>query len=215
MKKLLISLFLITTLNISCSDKKPETVVKKDSTEKMTVKKDTSFTIKKEITTKTGKKFVIIETKPTNSVSDYMITGTGFENSKDTIRYSLKNPMSTAMLADLDKNGFDEVYIITKATGSGIFEDILAIASFEDKTFGEINVQEITAEDMEKNEKFTGYMGHDSIYITDNTLVREFPVYKTSDANSEPTGGRRKIIYVLKPGKASYELVITGAESLK
>jgi len=119
------------------------------------------------------------------------------------------------MLADLDKNGFDEVYIITKATGSGSFEDILAIASNDDKTFGEINVQEMTAEDVEKNEKFAGYMGHDSIYITDSNLVREFPVYKTSDPNSNPTGSRRKIIYSLKPGKASYELVITGVESLK
>jgi len=215
MKKLFISFFLIIISIISCSDKKPETVVKKDSTEKMTVKKDTSFTIRKEITTKTGKKFVIIETKPTNSVSDYMIAGGGFENSQDTIRYSLKNPMSTAMLADLDKNGFDEVYIITKATGSGSFEDILAVTSFEDKTFGEINVQEITAEDMEKDGKFAGYMGHDSIYITDNRLVREFPVYKTSDVNSAPTGGRRKIIYSLKPGKASYEFVITDVENIK
>jgi len=215
MKKLFAPLLLATSLVISCSDRKPETVVKKDSVEKMTVKKDTAVTIKKELTTKTGKMFVIIETKPTISVSDYMITGNGFKNSKDTIKYPLNNPMSTALLADLDKNGFDEVYIITKATGSGSFEDVLAIASYNDSTFGEIDVQKMTAEDVEKNEKFAGYMGHDSIYITDNKLVREFPVYKTSDANSSPTGGRRKILYALKPGKASYELVITDVESLK
>ncbi|MEO6695135.1 MAG: hypothetical protein ABIY50_04955 [Ignavibacteria bacterium] len=214
MKKLFIVSLLISTLIISCSDKKPETVVKKDSTEKMTVKKDTAVTVKKEMTTKTGKQFVIIETKPSFSVSDYMITGVGFENSKDTIKYSLKNPMSTAMLADLDKNGFDEVYVITKSTGSGSFEDIIAIASFNDKTFGEIIVEEMPA-DVGKNEKFGGYMGHDSIYINDNKLIREFPVYKNSDQNSASTGGRRKIIYSLKPNQASYELAITGVENVK
>lgn len=215
MKIFFIPLFFITALLISCNEKKPETVVKKDSIEKMTIKRDTTFTVKKEITTKTGKKFVVIESKPSSSVSDYMITGTGFENSNDTIKYSLNNPMSTVLPADLDKNGFDEIYIVTKSTGSGSFQDILAIASYDDKTFVEINVQQITAEDMETNGKFGGYMGHDSIYITDNKLVREFPVYKTSDANSEPTGGRKKIIYVLKPGKASYELVITDVENMK
>lgn len=215
MRKTLIALFLTITVISSCSDKKPETVVKKDSTEKVTIKKDTSVTVKKEITTKTGKQFVIIESKPASSVSDYMVTGTGFENSNDTIKFSMKNPMATTFLADLDKNGFEEVYIITQATGSGSFEDIIGIASYDDKTFGEINVPDISAEDFEKNGKFAGYLGHDSIYISDTNLIREFPVYKSNDQNSDPTGGRRKVIYALKPGKASYELVITDVESLK
>lgn len=214
MKKLLVSIFMFSFLIMSCKDKQSETVVKKDSTEKMTVKRDTAVTVKKEITTGTGKKLVIIESKPSFSISDYMITGSGFENSNDTIKYSLKNPMSTALLADLDKNGFDEVYIITKSAAAGYLEDILAVASINDKTFREVNVQQFTAKDAEKNGKFSGYLGHDSIYISDKKIIREFPVYESSNANIAPVG-RRKIIYSLIPGQNSYDLVITGAENMK
>jgi PBP1b-binding outer membrane lipoprotein LpoB len=216
MKKLIIAIFFSGMIIAGCSERKPETVVKKDSTEKMTIKKDTSVTVKKEMKTKTGKEFVIIETKPSYSISDYTITGVGFTNTNDTIRYSLKNPMTTAMLADLDNNGFEELYILTKATGSGSFADILGVASNNDKSFGEINVQEITDKDDEKGEMFSGYMGHDSVYISGNKLIREFPVYKSSgETNVNPTGGRRKIIYTLKPGETSYQLVISGKEDMK
>ncbi len=216
MEKLIITLFLLVMIIAGCKEQKPETVIKKDSTENMTIKKDTTVTVKKEMKTKTGKEFVIIETKPSYSVSDYMITGTGFAKSGDTIKYQLKNPMTTAMLADLDKNGFEELYIITRATGSGSFADVLGVASLNDNTIGEITVQEITEKDMEKDEMFNGYMGHDSIYISGENLVREFPVYNTSsDANANPTGGRRKIIYTLKPEDAEYHLIISGKEDVK
>ncbi len=214
MIKLISALFFTAILITGCGDRKPETVVKKDSTEKMTIKKDTAVTVRKEMKTKTGKEFVIVETKPSYSVSDYMITGVGFPNSTDTIRYSMKNPMTTAMVADLDKNGFDELYILTKATGSGSFVDILGVASVDDKTFGEIIVQEITDKDVEKNEMFSGYMGQDSVYISDNKIIREFPVYKSNDMNSKPTGGSRRITYTLKPG-TQYQLVVTGRDDMK
>ncbi|MBK8549913.1 MAG: hypothetical protein IPL53_02190 [Ignavibacteria bacterium] len=214
MKILFIKLLLPALLLFSsCGEKKqPETVVKKDSTENMTIKNDTAVTVKKEMKTTTGKIFTIIETKPSYSVSNFIVTGAGFANSSDTIKFQNENPMTTAMLSDLDKNGFEELYILTKAAGSGSYMDIMAIASFNDKSFGEITVQEIADKDVEKGGMFEGYMGHDSIYISDNKLVREFPVYKSSDANSNPTGGRRKIFYTLKPGEASYQLVITGKE---
>lgn len=215
MKTIITILLLASPLLISsCVEKKPETVVKKDSSQTMTVKKDTSLVVKKEMKTNTGKVFTIYETKPSYSISNFFVSGQGFENYSDTIKFQNENPMVNALVTDLDKDGFDELYILTKATGSGSFMDIIGIASNKDKSYGEINVQEITAEDIEKNEKFAGYQGHDSVYISDNVLVREFPVYKAGDSNADPTGGRRKITYALKPGEASYQLVITGEEAV-
>lgn len=215
MKSLFISLVLTGLFLSACSEKKPETVVKKDSTEKMTIKKDTTLKIKKELKTKSGKTYTIHESKPAFTVSDYMISGTGFMNSSDTIKYSQKDPMTTAMLADLDKNGFEELYIITKTGDTEYFMNILGVASPDDKIFGEIVVQEITAADVEKNQKFAGYKGMDSIYFTGSNIIREFPVFKGGDKIGDPTGGRRKIIYTLKPAGDSYELVITGSEEVK
>jgi hypothetical protein len=215
MNNLKIVILLFCTVIPSCSSRKPETIVKKDSVEIMTMKKDTSVTVKKELTTKTGKKFVIIETKPSISVSNYSISGIGFGNPADTIKYSMKNPMTATFLTDLDEDGYDELFIVTKASGPGYFLDILGVTSLEDKTFGEIQVPETTYEDTEKNEKFSGYLGNDSIFIKDNKIMRLFPVYKSSDYNSLPKGGRRMITYSLKRNVSNYELLVSGVENMK
>jgi len=213
MKQLIITILLMSIFIFSCKEKKPETVIKKDSTENMTIKKDSSFIIKKEMKTKTGKVFTVFENKPSYSISNYSVSGSGFENSKDTLQFQNKNPMVNALMADLDKNGYEEMYILTKSTGSGSFMDLLGVASDSDKTFSEINIPDISEKDIEKNEKFSGYMGHDSVYISDNKLIREFPVYKNSSTNIPAE--RRKIIYMLKPEGRLYKLVITGAENIK
>ncbi|MBL0108749.1 MAG: hypothetical protein IPP52_16065 [Ignavibacteria bacterium] len=54
---------------------------------------------------------------------------------------------------------------------------------------------------MKSGKMFEGYMGHDSIYTEKEKLVREFLVYKSSDTNNNPTGGKRKVFYKLSPGK--------------
>ncbi|MCY7363572.1 MAG: hypothetical protein LH629_16110, partial [Ignavibacteria bacterium] len=190
-----------------------ETVIKKDSTENMTIKKDSSFIIKKEMKTKTGKVFTVFENKPSYSMSNYSVSGYGFENSKDTLQFQNKNPMVNTLMTDLDKNGYEEMYILTKSTGSSSFMDLVGVASDSDKTFSEINIPDISEKDIEKNDKFGGYMGHDSVYISDNKLIREFPVYKNSSTNIPSE--RRKIIYMLKPEGRLYKLVITGAENIK
>jgi len=48
-----------------------------------------------------------------------------------------------------------------------------------------------------------GYMGHDEFAIVETSLVRRFPIYKTGDSNSNPTGGTRQIQYKLKDGEGS------------
>lgn len=214
MKIILISLVVIMSGFVSCSNKQPETVIKKDSIEKMTIKNDTAVTVRKEITTGNGNQLIIIESKPSISVSNYMITGTGFKNSFDTINFPFKNPMSATLLADLDKNGFDELYIITKASGSQTFVDMFAVATNPDNSFNEIKIEQISTEDVNKNGKFYGYMGFDSIYISDNKIIREFPVYKSSNFESDETKEMRRVFYQLKPYDKFNELVISDFENV-
>ena len=215
MKKLTISLMIAFLFIVSCSEKKPESVLEKDSTVLMTVKKDTSLIINKELKTRSGKEFKVIESKPSYSISNYFISGEGFLNSSDTIKYMNKNPMVNTLLADLDENGYEELYILTKSTGSASFMDILGIASVNDKSFEEIIVQDISAEDVKKDEMFNGYMGYDSVYISGNSINRIFPVFKSSDTRERPTGGKRKIIYELSPTETNYQLEITGSKNIQ
>jgi hypothetical protein len=57
-------------------------------------------------------------------------------------------------------------------------------------------------------------MGHDTFKIEDQKLVRIFPLYKQGDANSKPTGGRRKLVYGLYPGEAMWQLKVEKSETL-
>ncbi|HMS63715.1 MAG TPA: hypothetical protein PKD83_00515 [Ignavibacteria bacterium] len=215
MRSLIFITFVISAIITSCSEKKPETVIKKDSTEIMTIKKDTTLIVKKEMKTKSGKIYTIVESKPGYSLSNFYISGSGFKNSHDTLKYPNKNPMTNAVLSDLDNNGFEEMYVFTKSTGSESFMEIIGVASLNDTSFGEIIVQEITTEDVEKNEKFNGYMGHDSVYISGKKIFREFPVYKSSSSGTDSTDGRRRIIYMLKTEDNNYQLYVTGSEEIK
>jgi hypothetical protein len=69
-----------------------------------------------------------------------------------------RDPISDVFTADLDGNGFDEIYIVTTAAGSGSYGTILGFASNKDKSLSMIHFPEVR----EGDETFEGYMGHDT-----------------------------------------------------
>ena len=69
-----------------------------------------------------------------------------------------------------------------------------------------IYIPEISEKDLLPEGVFYGYMGHDSIYISDNKIHRKFPIYKDGDANCCPSGGNKTLGYELKQGEASWIL---------
>jgi Periplasmic lysozyme inhibitor of I-type lysozyme len=156
--------------------------------------------------TKSGKSFQVISRKLNESLTDILVIGIGFENSKDTIKFMEAEPFNTAFLADLNNDGFEELYIITKSAGSGSYLNIHGVASNKDKSYSNIAIQTISEKDLNEGKDFFGYMGHDKITAEKDALVREFPVYKQGDTNNNPTGGNRKIYYKLTQGENSFQL---------
>jgi len=67
----------------------------------------------------------------------------------------------------------------------------------------------------EGDERFSGYMGHDQFQISDNVLLRSFPIYLSSDNNNKPTGGRRELTYGLFPGEALWQLKIVDSATIR
>ena len=124
--------------------------------------------------------------------------------------YQDRDPISHVLLADLDGNGFDEIYIITTSAGSGSYGTVLGFASNKDKSLSMINFPGIQKGD----EDFEGYMGHDTFKIEDQKLIRTFPIYKKSDTNQNPTGETRKLVYGLYPGEAMWQLRVERSETL-
>lgn len=164
----------------------------------------------KEYETKTGKTIVLSETHPVGqSLSTIEISTKDFEhNFPET--YEDTDPISEVFIADLDGNGFDEIYIVTTSAGSGSYGKVMGFASNKDKSLSMINFPDIQEDD----KLFEGYMGHDIFTIEDQKLIRTFPVYNKEDTNQNPTGGRRKLIYGLYPGEAMWQLKVEKSETL-
>jgi heat shock protein HslJ len=160
--------------------------------------------------TKTGKTIIVSETHPAGrSLGTIEVRTEGFEHNYGEV-FEDRDPISDAFTADLDGNGFDEIYIVTTAAGSGSYGTILGFASNKDKSLSMIHFPDVR----EGDETFEGYMGHDTFTIEGRKLVRMFPVYQEGDANAKPTGGRRKLVYGLVPGEAGWQLRIEQSEML-
>jgi hypothetical protein len=156
---------------------------------------------KMSFTTKSGKAIEITEAHPMGmSMSDITVTARGFADSVLVMKD--ENPVSDVLEADLDKDGFNEYYIITTAAGSGSYGEIIGVASVKDNSLVRITVAEF------KNPN--DYMGHDTFRVEGNRIIRSYPGYKNMDTNAEPTGENKEISYELKqasPGKYSLEQV--------
>jgi hypothetical protein len=191
---LLVVAMLVSTVGlISCSDTK-----------------DTSSDTPKEYKTKTGKTIIILETHPVGqSLSTIEISAKDFEHTYQEI-YKDRDSISDVFVADLDGNGFDEIYIITTSAGSGSYGTVLGFASNKDKSLSMINFPEI----QKRDENFEGYMGHDTFKIEDQKLVRIFPIYNEGDTNQNPTGWTRKLVYGLYLGEAMRQLKVEKSETL-
>jgi hypothetical protein len=206
MKKILLTLTLLFVLS-SCNQKKTteKQEVQEQKTEATIAKENSKNDINGEIyKTKTGMVFTVDEEKTSASISKITIIPSGFEEVNEIIQMEESDPISRTYISDLNNDGFDELYIITKGVGSGSYGNIYGYASNKDKSVTSIYFPEITEKDLDGY--FKGYMGHDSIYITNNELYRKFPIYKEGDENCCPTGGNKTIRYKLKAGEASWQL---------
>jgi hypothetical protein len=160
--------------------------------------------------TKTGKTIIVSEMHPAGrSLSAIEVRTRGFEHDCQEV-YPDRDPISDVFVADLDGNGFDEIYIITTSAGSGSYGNVLGFASNKDKSLSMIHFPEMRKGD----EHFEGYMGHDTFKIEVQRLVRIFPIYNKGDTNKNPTGGRRRLVYGLYPGEAMWQLRMEQSEKL-
>lgn len=161
------------------------------------------------LTTKSDKVFELIGHSNSDGLYDYHVVPKGFEFTKDTFIVSEADPLSKAFLEDLDDNGFEEVYLITASIGSGSYGNIYGYASNSDQSVTPIYLPPIHENDLAPGALFEGYMGHDSIYLDEGKLMRQFPIYLEGDPNCCPTGGKATIAYKLVPGEATWQLRAT------
>jgi len=207
---LIIFIVFITLLSLWSCGEASKKVTGPDTQVSPAESKDSSADTSKEYKTKTGKTIIISVTHPVGqSLNTIEISTKDFEHNFSEV-YEDRDPISDVFVADLDGNGFDEIYIITTSAGSGSYGTVLGFASNKDKSLSMINFPEIQGGDR----NFEGYLGHDTFKIENQKIVRTFPIYNKGDTNQNPTGGTRKLIYGLYPGEAMWQLRVEKSETL-
>jgi hypothetical protein len=136
------------------------------------------------------------------SVNQLSITPHGLVQQNDPVVVEIDGTVSGAEIADLDSNGFPEIYIYVTSVGSGSYGSLVGYAVNKGASMTEIYLPPV-AEDAKHNH---GYMGHDEFAVVEGTFVQRFPIYKDTDSNSQPTGGTRQLQYKLKAGEAGWLL---------
>ena len=209
--KVLLPLLMIMILTYSC--KKGQSSSKSDTTEEaninvVEVDKKSKQLEKNVYKTATGKSIELITDKKGSSLSDFTIVSHDFPNSTDSLHINDSDPLWAVAIEDLDANGYDEMYLVTKSVGSGSYSSVFGFASNQDLSLTSIYLPDISENDIQPDGKYFGYMGHDSIYFKNNKMHRKYPVYKEGDPNCCPTGGDKTLSYSLKAGEATWKLEI-------
>jgi hypothetical protein len=137
-----------------------------------------------------------------SSLNTLTVTPVGLEYDSDTRRVALDGTAYLAELADLDANGWPEVFVYVSSAGSGSYGSLAAYAVNNGKSATPIYLPPLAPEVTD------GYMGHDEFRVVENRLVRRFPVYGQADTNARPSGGTRQLQYRLEPGEAGWVLAV-------
>jgi len=135
-----------------------------------------------------------------SSASKLRISVDGLKEQAPAIEREIDGTVVGAEIADLDANGFPEIYVFTQSAGSGSYGKVIAYASNKNRSITEIFLPEL------KKREAKGFQGHDEFAIVEQYVVRRFPIYRAGDANAAPTGGQRQIQYRLRPGEAGWIL---------
>jgi hypothetical protein len=139
-----------------------------------------------------------------SSLNNLTVTPGGLEYDSETRRVELDGSAYLAELADLDANGWPEVYVYVSSAGSGSYGSLVAYAVNNGKSASPVYLPPL-----EQTPALTdGYMGHDEFRVVENRLVRRFPVYGPADTNARPSGGTRQLQYRLEAGEAGWVLAV-------
>ena len=136
------------------------------------------------------------------SINQLRIQPSGLAVDDSEIRAELDGTAYRAELADLDSNGWPEVYVFVSSAGSGSYGSLAAYAVNKGKSITPIYLPPLE----QSPAVMEGYMGHDQFAVVENRLQRSFPIYRQDDSNAAPTGGTRQLQYRLEPGEAGWVL---------
>lgn len=149
-----------------------------------------------------GVKFVV-ESQITATGNTVKVTPSGLEIN-DVQTKSVNGEVYGAEIADLNIDQSPEVYIYSRESGPNGKATLTAFAANKKKSLSEISL----APDDSKSKEMVGFNGGDEFAVVESSLVRRFSIFEGSGADAKKSAKMRQIQYKLKPGEASWQLVV-------
>ena len=143
-----------------------------------------------------------VESPNDSSINPVTVRAQTPEGDLGPIEVEADGAITGVEVADLNADGFPEIYVYVTSAGSGSYGSLIAYASNRNRSMSEIYLPPL--EDDPDASK--GYMGHDTFAVGEGALIRRFPVYREGDTNAEPSGGMRQVQYRLEAGEAGWRL---------
>jgi hypothetical protein len=141
-----------------------------------------------------------VAAKAEGATSELTIIPHGLREQRGPIIVKIEGAVSGAEIADLDGNGFPELYVYLSSAGSGRYGSLVGYAVNKGKTMTEIYLPPVS-----ENAKLrSGYRGYDEFAVVEGTFVQRFPIFRTGE--SSPSGKTRQLQYKLKQGEAGWTL---------
>ncbi len=137
-----------------------------------------------------------------SSINTLTIQPSGLEIDNSSMVVEIDGAVTAAEIADLDGNGWPEIYVYVNSAGSGTYGSLVAYAVNNGKSISDIYLPPISDDTVNS----IGYMGHDEFAVVESTFVQRFPIYLENDTNADPSGGTRQLQYKLSMGEASWVL---------
>jgi hypothetical protein len=129
------------------------------------------------------------------------ITPAGLEIDNAAQTVDIEGTVTGAEVADLDVDGFPEVYVYTRGAGESATAGLIALASNKGKSLSMISLPPLA----DVPEVGPSYHGGDEFAVLEGRLGQRFPSH---GPDGKPTGKTKQIQWKLQPGEASWQLVV-------
>ena len=206
MKNSTLTLLLVSVMmvNAACNNQANEQAMETESKIDSTTQEATALPGKEPVPSNLELKNISfdIQTKGNGSIKKLNVQSHGLENDQK-FEMDLEGELTDSLVTDLNADEFPELVLFTRSAGSGSYGNVIAFSVNNGKSMSRVYFPPVSENPKLKE----GYMGHDRFFIQDSKLMQEFPIYKKTDPNSDPTGGVRRIEYKLVDGEASRKFV--------
>ncbi len=148
----------------------------------------------REYLTKTGKKWLVHQTPLSDpAYVNVSVESLGFTHDQAPLDLGEIDPVIQVRLADLDKDGFEELYLVTQAAGEEAYGTVYGFYSDQDNDVLLISYEGVSPYTTKEGGPFEGYRGGDTFLFNENRLVNSFDALTPGAAASI----KKKVYYRL------------------